>query len=278
MNDIVAIVKVLESFVESMKRHGLNYNTLIQVDQLTPIKDDLDIINNWRLSCSADNMKEEQFEPLEIDEGDIEVEAAVEPEVSDPVRKTKHVIKKADVLKMAEWISENQDGKKMQTVINAVVKKFKENETAITRMINKDTFSNYTDDYFYIKDGKVYKVKPELVSVFPEDHLEAIAAIKSLLKKNGYDVIKAISDNMTPNDIVKIAKTRMALYQKGDIKDIGGGVKEILIMEQLAKNKRASNKDIINILKADCDIDVDAQLVSSVKTGHSYPNIFERFE
>lgn len=278
MNDIVSIVKVLESFVESMKRHGLNYNSLIQVDQLTPIKGDLDIINNWRLNCSVDNMKTEPFEPLEIDEGDIEVEATTEAESEPTKRKTKHVIKKAEVLKIAEWVSENQDGKKIQTVINAVIKKFKENETAITRMINKDTFSNYTDDYFYVKDGRVYKLRPEIVSVFPDDNVAAIEAIKKLLFKNGYDVIKSISPDMTSDDIVKVAKTRLALFKTGVAKDIGGGVKEILIMEQLAKNKKGSNKDIINILKADCDIDVDAQLVSSVKNGHSYPSIFERFE
>ena len=82
---------------------------------------------------------------------------------------------------------------------------------------------------------------------------------------------------MTASDITKLAMVRLKMYQTGETDSIGGGVKEILLMNEITNNKKANINTIMNIMKTKYNVDVDPELVSAVKTGRSHKEIFARF-
>ena len=101
--------------------------------------------------------------------------------------------------------------------------------------------------------------------------------IKDLLKDSNYNVVSAITEDMSANDVVKLAMVRLAMFKHGEIDSIGGGVKEIFIMEAIASNRSANNDAIIKAVNKKYGVSCTPELVSAVRTGRSHKEIFARF-
>lgn len=205
-------------------------------------------------------------------------------------------IKKSDVLDIARHISETYDNRKLSYAEGILLEKYpNETEDALMDLLYKRTFSRYTDDYYIINNGVINSLnddtkKPETpkvtttVSSDPveassifKDAKDALKRIPEMLKKHNGDVISTITPDMTWEDISKIALTRYVLFTKGHYDNIGGGVKEILVMHVIKHENIKHNVDIRSFMKTKYKLEVSSQLVSSIKRGVVYKDIASKF-
>lgn len=292
-NDLVYVVSELGKFNAKMKELGVTYENLKQIsNELIDISHHLEVIQNWRMGndmidltepiiTSIDPVVEDEPESEVVlepfDDSPIEEEKPVpEPVVEKPRKHTPHQVITHDTARtIAQYVADKYDGKFPLAVVTPVAKKFKENEKGVKRLLTKETFADKTDPYFTLVDGKIRKVVKTVPSIFTGAGAEK--KITDLLRKNKYDVIKCISDEMSPNDIIKLAMCRYIMFTSNEIGDLGGGVKEIFIMEAISKNRSANSSAIIKCIKQTYNVDVDVQLISAVKTGRAYKEISSRF-
>ena len=287
MNGVVNAVNAITVFNSEMERLGITYDSLKKIStELVDLSEYLNSIQNWRtgISLSSDDI-EETVTPIEAYEPEITLEPLEDNDVKETKARTgegskprvNKQIQKAEALEIAEFISKKCDGKTLTKTIDAVMKKWKDMpERAIQRLVKKGTFERYTDDYFLISNDRIQSLRKNLPDKFgtsPESAKEIVA----LLNKNAYDVIKTITPDMSANDILEVAIIRWNLFNTGKVSTLGGGVKEIFIMEAISANRGANTNAIIKAINAKYNVEVDVALVSAVRTGRAYKEISAKF-
>lgn len=287
MNGVVNAVNAITAFNSEMERLGITYDSLKKISaELVDISEYLNYIQDWRgdMSLSSDDIEETVtpiYEPeitLEpLDDNDVEeIKVKTKRGEGSKPRVNKQIQKK-QAIEIAEFISEKCDGKTFTQTIDAVMKKWKDiPERAIQRLVKKGTFERYTDDYFLISNDHIQSLRKNLPDKFGASAASA-KEIMDLLNKNAYDVIKTITPDMSANDILQIAIIRWNLFNTGKISTLGGGVKEIFIMEAISANRRANSNAVIKAINMKYNVDVDVALVSAVRTGRAYKEIAAKF-
>lgn len=289
MNGVVNAVNAITVFNSEMERLGITYDSLKKISsELVDISEYLNGIQDWRggISLSSDDI-EETLTPIEVYEPEITIEPLDDNDGVETKAQTKRgegskprvnkQIQKAEAIKIAEFIVEKCDGKTLTKTIDAVMKKWKDMpERAIQRLVKKETFERYTDDYFLISNNHIQSLRKNLPDKFGAS-LASAKEITTLLNKNAYDVIKTITPDMSANDILQVAIIRWNLFNTGKVSTLGGGVKEIFIMEAISANRRANSNAVIEAINMKYNVDVDVALVSAVRTGRAYKEIAAKF-
>lgn len=271
----------LIKFVDRIKTYDISFEDLLKLDEITPIKEDLDIISAW---CKGSIQKSEPTaEPVTIETTTVEP-----PKDETPVEKKEvtkrpnrkgikmHRITKDRAKAISEYIALKHNGDTIHDTVQDSIKEFKENIKTMQRLVDKTSFSEISDEYFSIKNNTIVSKIETTKNIFGSTKSD-IELIKELIKDAKYNVISAITDDMTASDVTKLAMVRLKMYQTGETDSIGGGVKEILLMNEITNNKKANINTIMNIMKTKYNVDVDPELVSAVKTGRSHKEIFARF-
>lgn len=271
----------LIKFVDRIKTYNVSFEDMLKLDEITPIKEDLDIISSW---CNGSIQKSEpSTETVTIETTNDEP-----PKVETPVEKKEvtkrpnrkgvkmHRITKDRAKAISEYIALKHNGDTIHDTVQDSIKEFKENIKTMQRLVDKTSFSEISDEYFSIKNNTIISKIETTKNIFGSTKSD-IELIKDLIKDAKYNVISAITDDMTASDITKLAMVRLKMYQTGETDSIGGGVKEILLMNEITNNKKANINTIMNIMKTKYNVDVDPELVSAVKTGRSHKELFARF-
>lgn len=273
----------LIKFVDRIKTYDISFEDLLKLDEITPIKEDLDIISSWWNGSIQKSEPTTELKPETIETTSVEppkVETSVEKkEVTKRPNRTgvkMHRITKDRAKAISEYIALKHNGDTVHDAVQVSTKEFKENIKTIQRLVDKTSFSEISDEYFSIKDNVIVSKIETTKNIFGSTKSD-IELIKDLIKDAKYNVISAITDDMTASDITKLAMVRLKMYQTGETDSIGGGVKEILLMNEITNNKKANINTIMNIMKTKYNVDVDPELVSAVKTGRSHKEIFARF-
>lgn len=273
----------LIKFVDRIKTYDISFEDLLKLDEITPIKEDLDIISSWWNGSIQKSEPTTELKPETIETTSVEppkVETSVEKkEVTKRQNRTgvkMHRITKDRAKAISEYIALKHNGDTVHDAVQVSTKEFKENIKTIQRLVDKTSFSEISDEYFSIKDNVIVSKIETTKNIFGSTKSD-IELIKDLIKDAKYNVISAITDDMTASDITKLAMVRLKMYQTGETDSIGGGVKEILLMNEITNNKKANINTIMNIMKTKYNVDVDPELVSAVKTGRSHKEIFARF-
>jgi uncharacterized protein YjaG (DUF416 family) len=271
----------LIKFVDRIKTYDISFEDMLKLDEITPIKEDLDIISSWwngsiQKSEPATELKPETIETTSVEPQ--KVENPVEKKEKRPNRTgiKMHRITKDRAKAISEYIALKHNGDTVHDAVQDSTKEFKENIKTMQRLVDKTSFSEISDEYFSIKDNVIVSKIETMKNIFGSTKSD-IELIKELIKDAKYNVISAITDDMTASDITKLAMVRLKMYQTGETDSIGGGVKEILLMNEITNNKKANINTIMNIMKTKYNVDVDPELVSAVKTGRSHKEIFARF-
>lgn len=250
------------------------------------IADELNVVTNW-------------VNNTDIVDDNLPISNTVSDDIVDDEVVKRHYkkIKKSDVLDIARHISEAYNNRKLSYVGGRLLKKYpNETEDALMDLLYKRTFSRYTDDYYIINNGVINSLNddtkipetPEVTTTVPssdptevssvfKDAKDALNRIPEMLKKHDGDVISTITPDMTWEDISKIALTRYVLFTKGRYDNIGGGVKEILVMHVIKHENIKHNVDIRSYMKNKYKLEVSSQLVSSIKRGAVYKDIASKF-
>lgn len=290
--NIANIAKVfIDTDEEIYKRFGENSlkpSDYKQLEEIIPsLKGDLDIIYNYLNGKLV-------YEESDYDEDgtivDAEMESVAEEVVESVPEQVETIVVdeeeykprkmlKSEAAEIIEYITKNCIGKSVSSTSKLCINKFGSmaNDDAIKRVVNKETFTSISDDFFMIENNKIKKVVQKKNDQFDNSE-EAIHHIRDILKTNKGDVIKSIGPNMTADDIIKIAMVRWRLFKVGEYSSLGGGVKEIFIMEALKDYPFATNQGIIESIFDKYSIIVDKKMVSSVRNGRAYKDIYTRFE
>lgn len=271
----------LIKFVDRIKTYDISFEDLLKLDEITPIKEDLDIISSWWNGSIQKSEPTTELKPETIETTSVEpqkVENPVEKKEKRPNRTgiKMHRITKDRAKAISEYIALKHNGDTVHDAVQDSTKEFKENIKTMQRLVDKTSFSEISDEYFSIKDNVIVSKIETMKTIFGSTKSD-IELIKELIKDAKYNVISAITDDMTASDITKLAMVRLKMYQTGETDSIGGGVKEILLMNEITNNKKANINTIMNIMKTKYNVDVDPELVSAVKTGRSHKEIFARF-
>lgn len=290
--NIANIAKVfIDTDEEMYKRFGENSlkpSDYKQLEEIIPsLKGDLDIIYNYLNGKLV-------YEESDYDENgtivDTEMESVAEEVVESVPEQVETVVVdeeeskprkmlKSEATEIIEYITSTCVGKSVSTTSKLCINKFGSIATdeAIKRVVNKETFTSISDDFFMIENSKIKKVVQKINDQFDNSE-KAIHHIRDILKTNNGDVIKSIGPNMTADDIIKIAMVRWRLFNVHEYSSLGGGVKEIFIMEALKNSPFATNQGIIDSIFDKYSIIVDKKMVSSVRNGRAYKDIYTRFE
>lgn len=276
-------LKTYTDFAESMTEFAvlitlceISLDDLQKLDEIVPINKELDIIKKW--------WNGEVTEPETTDETKTVASTTPTKSTTSKPEKSKKTrgkrgpynkLTKDRAANIAEYIATRHNGDSIEDTIKGCITEFKEANSTIQRLLDKVTFVEISDKYFKVQDGIICAVM-EPKNKFGSNQSD-IQVIKELLKKNQYNVITAITDDMSANDIVKIAMVRLAMYKHGELDTIGGGVKEILIMEAISTNRSGNNDAIIRAVNKRHGVTCTAELVSAVRTGRSHKEIFARF-
>jgi hypothetical protein len=273
----------LIKFVDRIKTYDISFEDLLKLDEITPIKEDLDIISSWwngsiQKSEPTTELKPETIETTSVEPPKVETSVEKKEVTKRPNRAgaKMHRITKDRAKAISEYIALKHNGDTIHDAVQDATKEFKENIKTIQRLVDKTSFSEISDEYFSIKDNVIVSKIETTKNIFGSTKSD-IELIKELIKDAKYNVISAITDDMTASDITKLAMVRLKMYQTGETDSIGGGVKEILLMNEITNNKKANINTIMNIMKTKYNVDVDPELVSAVKTGRSHKEIFARF-
>lgn len=287
MRDISAVAKALMQFIDSMNDKGLSYTNITQISEICPdISDHSDVINSWRKNMVYDTT------PVVIDDTADEVEGEVEETVIEsnnvevekvkaekPKPLTRHRMTKDIVRELSAMIADKYDGKKVDAVVAALVKnkKYDYDERAFRNLADKVTYIDITDKYFTIVDGKIHKPIQRNESVFGND-ADSASAIAELLYKNNGDIMSTITDDMSADDIIRIALVRWTAYRKGHYTNIGSPTKEILMMSIIRDNKSINATGVAEMMCEKYGIQCDVSEVSAIKNGRSYKDLAKILE
>ena len=271
----------LIKFVDRIKTYDISFEDMLKLDEITPIKEDLDIISSWwkgSIQKSEPTAESVTIETTTVEPPKDETPVEKKEVTKRPNRKgiKMHRITKDRAKAISEYIALKHNGDTIHDTVQDSIKEFKENIKTMQRLVDKTSFSEISDEYFSIKNNTIVSKIETTKNIFGSTKSD-IELIKELIKDAKYNVISAITDDMTASDITKLAMVRLKMYQTGETDSIGGGVKEILLMNEITNNKKANINTIMNIMKTKYNVDVDPELVSAVKTGRSHKEIFARF-
>ena len=269
----------MNEFSEIMTLAGISFNDLAKLDEICPISNDLLIIKNWwsgKVTKTAKTTKTE-----------VKPEAKPEPKVETPKQDTKkketrgkrgpyNKLTNDRAAIISEYIATRHNDDTFEETLKDCADEFKESPKTIQRLLEKTTFVPITDRYFKVHSGRIVAVLTEKKNIFGSNQSD-IKLIKDLLKDCNYNVVSAITEDMSANDVVKLAMVRLAMFKHGEIDSIGGGVKEIFIMEAIASNRSGNNDAIIKAVNKKYGVTCTPELVSAVRTGRSHKEIFARF-
>lgn len=276
------IADKMEEFVSGMEKTTVISSDLTKLSDIIPsLSENLSIISNWINGTDVSEKSvilETKSEPVEEKKIEIVNVPATTNSAPKATESRKHYqISKEKALEIAQFIADKCDGRKVEKAIITVSNKFKKiPPKSIQRLIKKETFDRYTDAYFIIENDVIMAFKQKIQDKFDASDVSR-DAIKKLLRDNSYDVIKTIMPDMSANDILMIATVRWHLFRRGEVNDLGGGVKEIFIMDAITRNRRANSEEIIKAINNDYHIDVDTPLISAVRTGRAYKEISSKF-
>ena len=279
MNNISAVAKALMKFVDAMNNYGLCYNNLEQISDICPdIKEHVEVINSWRKN-------EVTLKPTlpYVVMPEVEVKPPTPTETSTtsttdvtkpPHKVTRNRLGGAKVVEIAQLIADKYDGKKVDTVVTALAKnkKYKYDERTLRNLVEKVTYVDLTNPYFTIVDGKIHKTIQHNESVFGNDP-DSARTIAELLDKNNGDIMSTITDEMSADDIIRIALVRWKGFRTGKYDDIGSPTKEILMMGVIREDKSLNANKIVEIMHVKYDIPCDVAEASVIKNGRSYKGL-----
>jgi hypothetical protein len=180
----------------------------------------------------------------------------------------------AKVVEIAQLIADKYDGKKIDTVVSALVKnkKYKYDERTFRNLVEKVTYVELTNPYFTIVDGKIHKTIIQNKSMFGND-ADSAKRISELLDKNNGDIMETITEDMSADDIIRIALVRWTGFRKGKYPNIGSPTKEILMMSIIRENKSINATGVVEIMNTKYNIQCDVSEVSVIKNGRSYKGL-----
>lgn len=261
----------MNEFSAIMTITGISFDDLAKLDEICPVSNDLLVIKNWWTGKSTKTTKTE-----------VKAEPKVEPPKQDKKKEVRS--KRGPYNKLtndraaiiSEYIATRHNDDTFEVTINDCATEFKESPKTIQRLLEKTTFVPITDRYFKVRSGRIVAVLTEKKNIFGSNQSD-IQLIKDLLKDCNYNVVSAITADMSANDVVKLAMVRLAMFKHGEIDNIGGGVKEIFIMEAIASNRSGNNDAIIKAVNKKYGVTCTPELVSAVRTGRSHKEIFARF-
>jgi hypothetical protein len=280
MNNVGAVAKALMKFVDAMNNYGLCYHNLEQISDICPdIKEHVDVINSWRK-----NEIMIQTVPYVVKESEVEVKPPTSTQTqthtsttntTKPSQKvTRNRLGGAKVVEIAQLIADKYDGKKVDSVVSALAKnkKYKYDERTFRNLVGKVTYVDLTNPYFTIVDGKIHKTIIRNKSVFGND-ADSAKRISELLDKNNGDIMSTITDEMSADDIIRIALVRWKGFRTGKYDDIGSPTKEILMMGVIREDKSLNANKIVEIMHVKYDIPCDVAEASVIKNGRSYKGL-----
>lgn len=265
----------MSEFADAMAICEISFADLKQLDEITPIKNELNTIKKWWNGEVVAKPVETESETITDTKETKTVTSTPKSKKTRGKRGPYNKLTKDRATNISEYVATRHNGDTIEDTIKGCINEFKESNSTIQRLLDKVTFVEISDKYFKVQNGIISAVT-EPKNKFGSNQSD-ISAIKELLKKNQYNVITTISDDMSANDIVKIAMVRLAMYKHGELDTIGGGVKEILIMEAIASNRSGNNDAIIRAVNKRHGVTCTAELVSAVRTGRSHKEIFARF-
>jgi hypothetical protein len=180
----------------------------------------------------------------------------------------------AKVVEIAQLIADKYDGKKVDSVVSALAKnkKYKYDERTFRNLVGKVTYVDLTNPYFTIVDGKIHKTIIRNKSVFGND-ADSAKRISELLDKNNGDIMSTITEDMSADDIIRIALVRWKGFRTGKYDDIGSPTKEILMMGVIREDKSLNANKIVEIMHVKYDIPCDVAEASVIKNGRSYKGL-----
>jgi hypothetical protein len=276
MNQIGVVAKALMKFVDTMNSYGLCYNNLEQISDICPdIKEHVEVINSWRK-----NEIMIQTMPHVVMESEVEIKPPAPTHISTtnttktPQKTTRNRLGGAKVVEIAQTIADKYDGKKVDIVVTALVKnkKYKYDERTLRNLVEKVTYVDLTNPYFTIVDGKIHKTIIQNESVFGND-AESVKRISELLDEKNGDIMSTITDEMSADDIIRIALVRWKGFRTGKYDDIGSPTKEILMMGIIREDKSLNANGIVETMHVKYDIPCDVSEASVIKNGRSYKGL-----
>lgn len=282
MGKISVVAKALMKFMDAMNDHGLCYNNLEQISDICPdIKEHVEVINSWRKNEVTLKptlpyvvMPEVEVKPPTPTPTQTHTNTSTTDVTKPPQKATRNRLGGAKVVEIAQLISDKYDGKKVDTVVSALVrnKKYKYDERTLRNLVEKVTYVDLTNPYFTIVDGKIHKTIQHNESVFGND-ADSAHAIAELLDKNNGDIMSTITDEMSADDIIRIALVRWKGFRTGKYDDIGSPTKEILMMGVIREDKSLNANKIVEIMHVKYDIPCDVAEASVIKNGRSYKGL-----
>lgn len=283
MRKISVVAKALMKFVDAMNNYGLCYNNLEQISDICPdIKEHVEVINSWRKNEVVIQptlpyvvMPEVEVKPPTPTPTSAETHTTFTTDVTKPPQKaTRNRLGGAKVVEIAQLISDKYDGKKVDTAVAALVKnkKYKYDERTLRNLVEKVTYVDLTNPYFTIVDGKIHKTIQHNESVFGND-ADSARTIAELLDKNNGDIMETITEDMSADDIIRIALVRWTGFRKGIYTNIGSPTKEILMMSIIRENKSINATGVVEIMNTKYNIQCDVSEVSVIKNGRSYKGL-----
>lgn len=288
MRKIGVVAKALMKFVDAMNTYGLCYNNLEQISDIRPdIKEDIEVINSWRK-----NEIMIRTIPHVVMEPEVEIKptttttttsatsttSTTDTSTTNTTKPTQKITRNrmgyATVVEIAQLIADKYDGKKIDTVVTALAKnkRYKYNEHTFRNLVEKVTYVDLTDPYFTIVDSKIHKTIIQNKSMFGND-ADSARTIAELLDKNNGDIMETITENMSADDIIRIALVRWMGFRKGKYTNIGSPTKEILMMSIIRENKSINAIGVVEIMNTKYNIQCDVSEVSAIKNGRSYKGL-----
>lgn len=280
MNNVGAVAKALMKFVDAMNNYGLCYHNLEQISDICPdIKEHVEVINSWRK-----NEIMIQTVPYVVKESAVEVKPPTSTQTQTHTsttnttkssqKVTRNRLGGAKVVEIAQLIADKYDGKKVDSVVSALAKnkKYKYDERTFRNLVGKVTYVDLTNPYFTIVDGKIHKTIIQNKSAFGND-ADSAKRISELLDKNNGDIMSTITEDMSADDIIRIALVRWKGFRTGKYDDIGSPTKEILMMGVIREDKSLNANKIVEIMHVKYDIPCDVAEASVIKNGRSYKGL-----
>jgi hypothetical protein len=263
-------------FIDAMNNYGLCYNNLEQISDICPdIKEHVEVINSWRKN---EVVIQPTLPYVVMPEVEVKPPTPTETSTTDvtkpPHKVTRNRLGGAKVVEIAQLIADKYDGKKVDTVVTALAKnrKYKYDERTFRNLVGKVTYVDLTNPYFTIVDGKIHKTIIRNKSVFGND-ADSAKRISELLAKNNGDIMSTITDEMSADDIIRIALVRWKGFRTGKYDDIGSPTKEILMMGVIREDKSLNANKIVEIMHVKYDIPCDVAEASVIKNGRSYKGL-----
>lgn len=272
INEIGVVAKALMKFIDAMNARGMCYNNLTQISDICPeINEHIEDINSWR----KNEIILQKTTPIVVESDEIEdVKPVVKVAKKEAAKITRNRMGGEKVVEIAQLICDKYDGKKIDTVVTALVKnkKYKYDERTFRNLVEKVTYVDLTNPYFTIVDDKIHKTIQHNESVFSND-VESAHTIAELLDKNNGDIMATITDNMSVDDIIRIALVRWKGFHKGKYTNIGSPTKEILMMSIIRENKSINATGVVEVMDRKYKIQCEVSEVSAIRNGRSYKNL-----